>query len=204
MMGLASAWNRRRAWTRTLALALVTVGTSGCASLFERGLDKSVEEIGIRLVDAAQARFNVGSMRVWVYEIHETGPEPVVAVARYGVQPHHGGDEIGVALEHEFTIALSNHLYLVEAEFYTPLLGRTSGATQGDLAAARGATHLLVGDYQRKGSELLVSVRLVDVESRLIVAAASGVVPLAELGDFLDDVDEDPALGLLDRYPQHH
>ena len=186
-------------WIGALSSALLAVGVSGCALPPTEG-PRSLDEIGAQLVEAAEIRSSLRSMRVWLYEIHETRPEP--ASAQFGVGRHHGDDAIGTALAHELVITLCARLNLVEAEVLPPPAAQVSNASLGDLAAAYGATHLLAGDYLRKGDALLVSVRLIETDSRLIVAAARGVVPLAELGDLFPVVDDYVALS--GRYREGH
>ncbi len=176
--------------TALLALGVIGfIAVSGCASVPAEGRT-SLDEIGTQLVEAAEFRANLGAMRVWLYEVHEIQPE--AASGRSGVGRGHGDDLIGAALAHEFVIALSGKLNLVDAELFTPQTFQESDASLGDRAAAYGVTHLLVGDYVRSGDELAVSIRLIEADSRLIVAAARGVVLRAELGIPIPDVAGDP------------
>ena len=201
MIGAGSGCSRGRHRTRLLTSALLALGASACTSLFAERQSEAVEDIGARLVAAAETRSNLSSMRVWVYEIHETSPDP--APRQFGLGPH-GDDEIGLALEHDFSIALSSYLNLIETEAFAAPVAPASSASLDEQAAAHGATHLLLGDYLRRDDELIVSVRLVAADSRLIVAAARGIVPLEELGDLVPDAYQDGGTGLPARYPGRH
>ena len=167
----------RRA-SRRLAAGMLCLGAGACAGLEPSDeLGGDVDRLAERLVQTARERADLRQIRVWVAEIHETRPETTRASMRDAPD-----DMIGMRLEHELVIALATRLNVVESEIVEPALATPARATLGESAAARGATHVLVGDYVRQRDALQITVRLVDAESRLIVAAARGAVKLAEVG----------------------
>jgi len=92
---------------------------------------------------------------------------------------------VGLRLEHELVIALATRMNVIESEHDDALSNGNSvpaSAPNAESIMARGATHLVVGDYVRERDVLQVNLRLVDAESRLIIAAARGAVRLGGVG----------------------
>lgn len=171
---IASAVRRASRW---LAAGMLCTGAVACAGLEpDEELGSDVDRLAERLVQTARERADLRQIRVWVAEIHETRPETTRASMQETPD-----DLIGLRLEHELVIALATRLNVVEAELVEPPPASPRAAL-GESAAARGATHVLVGDYVRQRDALQITLRLVDAESRLIVAAARGEVKLAEIG----------------------
>jgi TolB-like protein len=170
--------NPRAGWraTRWLAASLLCLGSGACADLEPReDLSTDVDRIAERLVQSARERADLRQLRVWVAEIRETRPKTTRASAT-------GDDLIGLQLEHELVIALATRLNVVESELLEPTQDTPAKNVLGESAAARGATHVLVGDYVRQRDVLQITVRLIDANSRLIVAAARGEVKLSQVG----------------------
>jgi len=176
----------------TLGLTLGIALAAGCAATGSRTGTEAIERITDRLVDAVELRADVRALRVCVHWIHELNPDTGAPMIE-GVSQHGGGNVIGTELQHRFIDALSNRMNVVEfelAENEDPEL--MSGGMQG-LMETFGVTHVLVGDFVRRGGALDVSVRLVDAGTLLIVASANGIVPIEGLSDEIRDaLDEKP------------
>src|SRR5262249_24885711 len=114
--------------------------------------------------------------RVAVQELHALRRD---AGARTVANGAHVEDAVGIALQHEFVIALAGKLNVVESEAVTPPAAAQAPATLSDVAATFGATHLLLGDYHGREGVLVVSVRLIDAELHVIVAAVFGTATAA-------------------------
>jgi hypothetical protein len=178
---------RVRAWLAASALA-------ACATVEpERHAEgDDVEQLAARLVLAAQERTDLRPVRVWVADVRPAesaqAPQPV-RTAAHADPPDTPGppDRIGERLGHELVLALATRLNVVETELAAADLAAQEGTTLQERAAARGATHLVLSDYLRRRDVLLTTVRLVDAESRLIVAAVRGEVRLGPGG--LEGVD---------------
>jgi hypothetical protein len=169
-----------------IALALLFVATElgACASVAEAPPQPTdLTALAERLVEAARQRVELNRVRVVVQDIR---PLQAALAQRPTANPSERADLVGVALEHAFVNALAVRLNVVESERVSPAVARAPASTLSDLASTYGATHLLVGDYQRRRGEVLVSVRLIEAESHLIIAAVSGRVPLPELVDERD------------------
>ena len=85
-------------------------------------------------------------------------------------------DWVSLELQKEVVVAIANRLNVVETELgnaNAPDLRRTA---LHDAADHFGASHFLIGDYVMNGAEVMLSLRLVDAESSLIVSAARGPV----------------------------
>jgi len=166
---------------RALAVALAAAPLfAACASSRTKAPQPlDVAGLAERLVEAARQRVELNRVRVVVQEIRPLRFAP--PGERAAANPPEGEDAVGVALEHGFVIALASRLNVVESEEVAPAVRHTPANTLGDVAATYGATHLLIGDYQRRRDGFLVSVRLVDAESHLIVAAVAGTVAVPEI-----------------------
>ncbi len=168
-----------KALAGALALALAATLASACAatgSVEQAGNDVSL--IAEELVESARQRVELSQLRVAVVEIQGIRPGPVsLRAAAYPIQHE---DQISEVLEHEFVIALASRLNVVESELVGPSTAQVPESTLNEVASSYGATHLLVGDYQRSDGLLVVSVRLIDADSKIIVAAARGTVTFPE------------------------
>ncbi len=162
------------------AVLLLTAALGGaCAStgsVEQAGMEVTV--IAEELVESARQRVELSQLRVVVRDIRELVHAPVVINAGQTLRRE---DPIGAALEHDFVTALAGRLNVVESELLGPAVQQTTVSTLSELASSYGATHLLVGEYQRSGDALVVSVRLIDAASRIIVAAARGRVSYPDL-----------------------
>jgi len=178
-----SLWNV----TSLAALLLAFLATTGCATTGTRVGSPAIEAITKRLIEGAELRTDIRSVTACVHYIHSLKPKAGTSAMR-GVSGHGGNSPIGAELQQKFVVALSNHLNVVEFELIEAsnpdlVMGNLKG-----LGASFGVTHVLVGEFVRREEELDVSVRLVDSESLLIVASASGFVPLRDLSDDSQDM----------------
>jgi len=172
--------------------AMIAIGamSSGCLSTsVERGteptvnleIDASIERLADTLVRAAEVRIDVSAMRLCVHEFQGSTAEQVYGhwVKQQGLEL----SSVGAALEHEFMVALSSRLHLLDSSLAGPGAPRLHADPLEAVADHVGATHALVGSFMRRDDQLAVSVRIVDARSLLIVAAARGVVPFAPLAE---------------------
>jgi len=167
----------KRTRANRAACLLLSIPLTACA-LTERstapqtvpGAQESVCAIVDRLVCIAELRTDLRSLRV---SIHEFRRDAAAVDARV-VSDRAREDRIRHALEREFLLVLANRLYVVET-------GAASAAEDDAQAAPSGPTHLLVGDYVDRGEEIVLSVRLVDAHTGVIVAATRGTVPVPAL-----------------------
>ena len=148
---------------------------SGCAvPSAQYPVDEPVSSIAQRLMHALELRTDLGSVRLFLHPFKETPgsdrptpprtrPDAVYAIAE--------------ELEHAFLVALSERLNLIEPEL---VIDQTIKLGPNDAQRmALKSTHVLVGNYIRRPyNRLVVSVRIVQTSSSLIVAAAQGVVQL--------------------------
>lgn len=163
----------------TAALIGIAVAASSCNSTPQQAdsysaLQEAVTEIANRLIEAAELRIDMRTVRVCVHEIGADPMESRAMAASSLTVP--GDDWVGRELQKEIVVAIANRLNVVDTE-----LGRMNApdlrkTTLHDAAKHFGASHFLVGDYVSRGDEVILSLRLVDSESNLIVAAARGVV----------------------------
>lgn len=172
------------------AIGMLLLLATSCVTTRPPTLIDTVSSISGDLVQVAETRVNVGAMRLWVEEIHRT--DTAAAHGAFGAT-HSGGDSLGLILEHEFVVALSRRVNLVDKEAAGNPETATLNPTLTDRAEFYAATHVLVGDYIEQGNDVMISVRLVDAKSRLIVAAASGLLVGAaeDLDSQEGGVDED-------------
>lgn len=139
------------------------------------------------LAGAAERRLPLGSMQVVVGDVVglHTPQEPSAQFAS-GQDTLRDAAAFSDSLERELAIALSAHLYVFESPEVLAGDAFTKDAEQEPLesrAERLGATHVVVGTWSREREGLEISLRLVDLESQLIVAPARallGFVP-AEL-----------------------
>ena len=174
---------RRRVYRPGPAWALaVTLSIGGACASTSASVEQTGEDVTLlvdELVEFARQRVELSQMRVLVKEIHELRSAP--ATVREAAAPVRHGDPISEVLEHELVIALASRVNVVESEFTAPAVTKASAVTLSDVASTYGATHLLAGDYMRSDDQLVVTVRLIDVDTRVIVAAARGKVNCVEL-----------------------
>ena len=166
--------NRAGAGAGILALLLLAGG--GCAV---RPLDRTLStlsDVSADLITSLEERTDLQKLRVLVYEIHRLSPVNPRVGRRHGAREAYGhGSKIGSLLEHEFVVHLSRHLNIVESEHTA---GHEATATEADLkemAEGHGANAVLAGDYMEIGDDVYVSIRIVDVESMVVLGAARGI-----------------------------
>lgn len=177
---------RPQVFLSTATLIGIAVTASSCNSTPQQadsysGMQEAVTEITNRLIEAAELRVDMRSVRVCV---HEIGADPMEARAMAASSLTVPGDDwVGRELQKEIVVAIANRLNVVDTELGrmdAPDLRKTK---LHDAADHFGASHFLVGDYVSRGDEVILSVRLVDSESNLIVAAARGVVRVPGFDD---------------------
>ena len=141
------------------------------------GAQESVERLSVTLLDLAARRVDLSTVRAAIVPFHgERGRTATTAPA--AVAPR-GEDVAGRELEREFELALANRLNLVESPRDEGELPLASGDDAGAPPAPHIATHALVGEYTARDGTLVLSVRLVDLESRLVLSAARDTLPLS-------------------------
>lgn len=157
--------------TRASALLAAAMVAVGCSTTPEPMHDQqSVTQIAEQLVEVAEVRADLRHIRAYV-QMKELSPahnsRPTAALA--------------TELEHQLLLALHSRINVVDTQ-----LSRPEPETGDDpLRAAQfyRATHVVIGDYARDGDDLMVCLRLVDVESKVIVAASEGYIPMLSLSD---------------------
>lgn len=170
---------RRPGFPAAVLLLGVALGPAGCATT---PLSRSVSEIAERLAASLEQRKDARALRILVYEIHATEASNP-RVGRASAAPAHG-DDLGTLLEHELVVALAPRLNIVEAERAAAGSELLVGAGLKRLAEHFGANAVLAGDYLREeGGGVRLSLRIIDVDSMLVVAAATGVIPAGGLDD---------------------
>ena len=142
---------------------------------------ESVDRLALELVDLASRRVDLSTIRAAILPFRRavsasepSGASPVAQSARVDVP--------GVELQREFELALANRLHVVEhAEpgespwNAVPSANAPPGVAPDSL---RSVTHALLGDYAVRDGRLILSVRLVELESRFVLSAAREAVPL--------------------------
>ena len=167
-----------------LFLALFTLGCAATETRDESFLiptRDSIGELSARLVETARLRTDLSGMRVCVHDI------------RSRTVPDGRSRAIGDALEREFTVALASDLNLLDVEYSGPDAPTLAVDGLDEVSEHHGATHLLVGSFQERTEDMVVTVRLIDASSHLIVAAARGAVPIADfdaLGSWTPEIAE--------------
>ena len=183
-------------WLPSLFIGLSLL--SGCASLGFGSKQPTVASLSDQLVENLERRVTTSSVVVMVLRIHasptgqddEEGPPRsfpgATTVGGRRTEDHHRGDPIGTELEHAFTLELSRRLNVLDTEHAKALGVNASEEDVRSLAIELGATHVLVGDYVTKQDGLTLSLRLIDPESLLIVAAVRGKIAASDLGILVD------------------
>ena len=158
--------------TPAVLLAAVLVG-SACSTYSDNERNgRSIAEIANELADVAETRADLRHVRAYVHAVNELA-------ARDGRR--YSTAAIATELEHQLLLALHSRFNVVDTELSKP----DPDAGRDPLLAADfyQATHLLIGDFARDGDELMLCLRLVDADSKLIVAASEGSVPFLNLSD---------------------
>ena len=166
-----------------LALALgLLAGAAGCVAQTERPEDpadafvRGVRIIADALVESAERRTDLSAMRLFIDELEED-----LSMTLDGrTLASHEHAAVNKKLEQELMAALSNRTNLLDLGLDLEpdrMSHPRSGAELRELAEEYGATHAVVGSYVRQGENLLLSIRIVEVKTLLIVASARGVVP---------------------------
>ena len=168
------------------SLALVTVALSlvGCMSSpttlvtrLKPSARESIQDLTDGLVTAAALRVPLASMRVLVDRLEPLG----------GRQDEDSGGPNDLAgelmfppaLERDLRLALASRLYIFDEPQTTNAIG-SSARSLNERAADLGATHAVLGDWVATQRGIELSLRLVDLESGLIVAPARTVLPQPE------------------------
>lgn len=161
-----------------LTLLLSCILSSACASTPEApepvsGAQKSVERLAVTLVDLASRRTDLNTIRAAIlpFQGETNGGTGGVDLASSGSQP----DLVDAELQREFELALANRLHLVEPTWSKPAPSAALPAP-GALGAA---SHALLGEYSVRDKKLILSVRLVELESSLVLSAARDELPLS-------------------------
>ena len=168
--------------SRLPILFLALSAVASCTSTSSLSGAQAVDRITDRLVESAELRTDVRSLRVCVHWIREVNPQAGVRVSEIGSR-HGRGKGVEQELQHRFIDSLSNRLNVIEFELAEQEDPEVMTSGMEALIEAYGVTHILVGDFVRRGKELDVSVRLVEADTLLIVASANGPIPIAALGD---------------------
>ncbi len=149
------------------------------------------------LVGAAERRLPLGSMQVVIGDVIGLD-SPAVPSAQPAAQDMPGramldpSEAFSRSLERELAIALSTHLYVFESPEVLagePFSQETPPETLESRTERLGATHVVVGTWSREREGLEISLRLVDLESQLIVAPARallGYIPVELLPRILE------------------
>jgi hypothetical protein len=149
----------------------------GCVvTRLEPALD-SLSGVAERLVSAVERRTDLSRLRLLVYEIHPMSRLDPRANRRHpAVVVHHEASQIGAVLEHEFVLHLSEHVNIVESEHSDRHQDSADEAGLKAAAKHHDANAVLAGDYIQIGKDVYVSVRVIDVDSMLVIGAARGVL----------------------------
>src|SRR5262245_49277522 len=134
----------------------------------------SVERIASALVELAARRADLSAIRASVLTFHGDGT-PDAGIGRVTTGGRRA-DLVGTELRREFELALANRLHVVE-----PHAIDDEPPANPASASSEVASHAVVGEYALRGVALLVSVRLVDLETHLVVSAARDSIPLTWL-----------------------
>ncbi len=136
--------------------------------------DEPVSAIAGRLVHALELRTDLQSVRLRLHAFQETRARDRPVHDRNRLRRVHA---IAEELELAFLVALSQRLHVVDPELAR---GETFGLPDTDAdwtAIPVKATHFLIGSYIRRPHDrLVVSVRIVEAHSLLVVAASQGVI----------------------------
>lgn len=128
----------------------------------------STEALAHGLVREAELRTDMRAVRVLVDEIQAKDAAP------------RARDPLAEELGSDLVLALSDELHVLDDRLGSASTPRPG---EGDLTplASSGITHIVFGEYARRGDDVLFSARLVDTRTRLIVAAQRVAIPLESL-----------------------
>ncbi len=164
-----------------LPLLSIPVFLNACAV---RPLETTVDNITQNLVERLQKRADLNHLRILVLGFHRTDEHnPWMGTAHEETDGQHG-DRFAILLGHEFVIALSSLANVVESE-YAPVATDSSPEDLADLADRFSVNAVLAGDYSIQDDEVVISARVVDARSAVILAATKGSVPLSDLASKL-------------------
>ena len=169
-----------RAFSTSLVLALAACATTTHEPVGAPSIETSVAEIADRLVDLAELRTDMRSIRTYVHSIDEERPRDEGPVRAASADANE--ERTSRLLEKEFTLALANSIYVVGSASSSETPETATDADLRELAKIHGATLVLIGEYVRRGADLELTVQLVDAETRVIVAATRGAVPAEAVG----------------------
>jgi TolB-like protein len=128
----------------------------------------AVRRIVEQLVETVETRRDPQGMQIYVSDLKGTGRGRLESMT---------GQAISEDLQHHVLMEINTKLNILEKGFMPPPELARPGSELRAWAKQTNATHVLVGDYVVRGDDICISLRLVDVETRLIVAAAGGMVP---------------------------
>lgn len=187
-----SAQSRVAAFGITCALAL----SAGCQTAredAEGGFEAKggIEQIATTLVSQAEVRVDLSATRITVEPIFsssEPGRLKRTEFSMDSMESAKRAERLSDALREELSLALSRHMNVIDVRLSADATDKEDG---GPTAPVTAASHVLVGDYVGRGETILLTVRLVDSRTKLIVATARGEVlprPLVNAGatHFLD------------------
>ncbi len=155
--------------------------TSTLESVDGTRLDPAVASIADDLLRTAELRTDLAAMRVHVTSLQQStavvegGPDADDVALRAAVWEYVRG---------ELVFALSDELNVLDGGLEASAGETTSPPAMDDLRSrsrALGATHVLLADIDLRARTAVVTARLVDARSALIVATARGVVSLDHL-----------------------
>ncbi len=159
-----------RSTTLTLGGVLWLGLVAGCATTRgERGAraahGASIEALAEELAHEAGLRADLSAMRVEVSEVAARELPATEAWRRVGRGP--AFEDLAEELRRELVLALSGRMHVLDLD-YEP-----DGAAR--------ASHVALAEFEGDPEGLRLEVRLVDLHSKLIVAAARDLIPLAQL-----------------------
>jgi len=150
-----------------------------------RPLEVSVDDITRDLVAKLQQREDLNKLRILVLGFHRTSEHNPWVGDTHEDPAEEEGDAFAILLGHEFVIALSSLANVVESE-YAPVLGDASPASLADLARRFDVDAVLAGDYTVQNGTVVISARVIDARSAVILAATKGSFPVSDLPSPID------------------
>lgn len=152
----------------SLPLALALVCSSCRTTQFPESRRDAVKKIVEQLVKTAEVRRDPQEMQVYLSDLRGTGKGKLDSIAAQAVAED---------LQHYLLMEINTKLNILERGL-TPPPSMSGGSVElSAWAKETGATHVLMGDYVVRNKDVCISLRLVDVKTRLIVSAAGGMVP---------------------------
>jgi len=138
------------------------------------GAQATVERLTAVLVDLAARRIDIDSMRGAVLPFHGDAPGAASTLSVANDAPR--DDPVSLELQREFELALANRVHLVEPRRDVADASPASASPAEGVPGA--AAQVLLGEYAVRDGQLVLSVRLVDLDSQLVLSAARDVLPL--------------------------